>query len=51
MPKKNTFPSKPQAAIIKANGLNPLFWTVVKELPSSIIIRNRGTGEFKVIEK
>lgn len=51
MPKKNTFPSKRQADIIKANGLNPLFWTVVKELPNSMIIRNRGTGEFEVIEK
>lgn len=51
MPQKNAFPNKAQAAIIKANGLDVYEWTVVKELPNSIIIRNRGTGEFKVIEK
>lgn len=51
MAQKNATPSKAQTEIIKRNGLNVLCWTVVKELPNSMIVRNRITGEFKVIDK
>lgn len=51
MAQKNATPSKAQAEIMKRNGLNPLTWTVIKELNYSMIVRNRVTGEFKVIDK
>lgn len=51
MAQKNATPSKKQTEIIKRNGLNAQCWTVVKELSNSMIVRNRITGEFKVIDK
>lgn len=51
MAQKNATPTKEQQAVIKANGLNVLTWTVVKELPGSLIVRNRINGDFKVIKK
>lgn len=51
MAQKNATPSKAQAEVLKRNGLQPLTWTVVKELTNSMIVRNRITGEFKVINK
>ncbi len=51
MAQKNATPTKEQAAVIERHGLKKAFWVVVKELPNSLIITNRFTGEFKVIEK
>ena len=51
MAQKNATPSKVQAEIMKQNGLDHLFWTVVKEFNYSMIVRNRITGEIKVINK
>lgn len=51
MAQKNATPSKAQQAVLKANGLNPLVWVVVKELDHSMIVRHRVTGEFKHVEK
>lgn len=51
MAKKNIPPSKEQAEIIKRHGLNILCWIVVQDLPRSMIVRHRVTGEFKLIEK
>ena len=51
MAQKNATPSKAQAETMKRNGLNPLTWTVVKELDHSMIVHHRITGEFKVIDK
>lgn len=51
MAQKNASPSKEQMWIISKHGLDRLLWTVVKDLPHSMIIRHRFTGEFKVIEK
>ena len=51
MAQKNATPSKVQAATIKRNGLNPLTWTVIKELNHSMIVRHRISGEIKVIDK
>ena len=51
MAQKNAHPNKEQSQIITKNGLQSYAWVVVKDLPSSMIIKNRITGEFKHIEK
>lgn len=51
MAQKNATPSKAQAEIIKRHGLQPHLYTVVKELPNSMIVKHRITGEFSVLEK
>ena len=51
MAQKNATPSAEQGNVLKKNGLSPLSWVVVKEFPSSMIVRNRFTGEFKHIGK
>ena len=51
MTQKNATPSKEQQRSMKAAGLNVLTWVVQKELPGSLIVRHRITGDFKVIKK
>jgi len=51
MAQKNATPSKAQAEVMKRRGVNPLTWTVVKDLNNSMIVRHRITGEFRVIDK
>lgn len=51
MKQKNATPSREQAETLRKNGLNRLEWTVVNDLNNSMIVRNRFTGEFKVIDK
>ena len=51
MKQKNATPSSEQAETLRNNGLNRLEWTVVRDLNNSMIVRNRFTGEFKVIDK
>ena len=51
MAQKNATPSAEQGKVLKKNGLSPLFWVVVKEFNSSMIVRNRFTGEIKHIGK
>ena len=51
MAQKNATPSTEQSKVLKRHGLNPLSWVVVKEFPSSMIVKNRFTGEFKHIGK
>ena len=51
MAKKNATPSKEQVEILKRNGLNTLCWIVVQDLPNSMIVRHRVTGEFRMIDK
>ena len=51
MAQKNATPSKAQAETIKRHGLQPHLYTVVKELPYSLIVKHRITGEFSVLEK
>lgn len=48
---KNATPSMAQREVMKRHELQPHMWTVVKELTYSMIVRNRITGEFRVIEK
>ena len=51
MAQKNASTSKSQAEILKAHGLRPQLYTVVKDLPNSMIVKHRITGEFAVLEK
>lgn len=51
MAQKNATPSKEQARIIKANGLTPIEWVVLKDLNHSMIIKHRITHEVKLIGK
>lgn len=51
MAQKNATPSKEQAEIIQQHGLLRYEWTVVKDLTNTMIVRNRETGEFKVLDK
>ena len=51
MAQKNASPTKAQAEILKRNGLNPMFWVVVRDLNHSMIVKHRFTGEIKVIDK
>lgn len=51
MAQKNATQSKGQRAIIKKNGLQPMYWTVLQDFSDSMIIRHRITGEVKVIDK
>ncbi len=51
MAQKNATPNKVQQEDIRMKGLSPLYWTVVRDLPGSLIICHRETKEFKIIDK
>lgn len=51
MAQKNATPSREQKAVLERNGLNPLYWVVVNETSRSLIVKQRITGEFRLIEK
>lgn len=51
MKQKNASPTREQAAILRNKGLNPALYVVVRELPYSLIVKHRETGEFEVITK
>ena len=51
MAQKNATPTKEQKAVLARHGLKDMCWVVVKELPSSMIVKHRITGEFKHLEK
>lgn len=51
MAQKNATPNKAQIEILRRNGLGRCEWTVVKDLTNSLIVMNRFTGEFKVLDK
>lgn len=51
MKKKNTSPSKEQAAILRRNQMNPAEYIVVKELTFSLIVKHRYSGEYQTIKK
>lgn len=51
MAQKNATPTKEQAEILARHGLKAACWVVIKDLPGSMIVKHRITGEFKVIEK
>lgn len=51
MAKKKPAPTKEQTETIKKQGLSPLCWVVLQDLPHSMIVKHRVTGEVKVIDK
>ena len=51
MAQKNAIPSRSQQMAIKAAGLIVDDWTVVKELPSQLIIRKKHTDQYKMIKR
>lgn len=51
MAQKNATPTKDQKSTLERNGLRPELWVVVKDLPGSLIVKQRITCEFKVINK
>ena len=51
MEQKNATPTKEQKAVMEKRGLKPAFWVVVQDLPRSMIVKQRITGEFRVIDK
>lgn len=51
MKQKNATPTKEQAEILRKAGLDPNFYVVAKELPYSLIVKNRETGEFDIVKK
>ena len=51
MAQKNAIPNKAQQEAIRTAGLSPLYWTVARDLPSSMIICHRETKEFRLIDK
>lgn len=48
---KKKAPTKEQLAVLKAHGLKDYIWEVQQDLPNSLIVRHRISGDFKVIEK
>ena len=51
MAQKNATPNKAQQEAIRKAGFSPLYWTVARELLSSLIICHRETKEFRLIDK
>ena len=51
MKQKNASPTREQAEILRKRGYDPLRYVVTKELPYSLMFKNRETGEFEVISK
>lgn len=51
MAQKNATPTKEQKAVLARHGLKDMCWVVVKDLPSSMIVKHRITGEFKHLDK
>ena len=51
MAQKNASPTAEQSQVLINNGLRPEEWTVVKDLQYSMIIRNRITGEYRMVGK
>lgn len=40
-----------QKKLLSAQGIKPALWQLLDELPNTIIIKHRITGEIKVVEK
>ena len=51
MAQKNATPTEEQQRVIIRAGLNPAYWTVIKDLQYSMIICNRQTKEVRMIGK
>lgn len=51
MAKKKKVPTTEQKAVLKGHGLPDYIWEVTQDLPNSLIVRHRITGEIQLIEK
>lgn len=51
MAQKNAAPDKRQRALIRAHGLDPKYYTVMRELNYSMFLRDRRDGIVKLIDK
>ena len=51
MRQKNATPTKQQSEILRKRGYYPLRYVVTKELPYSLMVKNRETGEFDIVKK
>ena len=51
MAQKDTTPSRAQQEFMRKAGLNSILWVVIKDLQHSMIVKNRFTGEVRVINK
>lgn len=49
--KKYPAPNKNQAAIIKARGLEPKYYTVMRELNYTLFLKDIRDGSVKIIDK
>ena len=51
MQQKNASPTRAQSRILESRGMNSRIWCVMKDLRKRLIVRNRISGEVKVICK
>lgn len=51
MAQKNATPTRQQQEVMRKNGLNSILFVVVKDLPHSMIVKHRITGEIKVLDR
>ena len=51
MKHKNAAPNKQQAALLRARGLDPRYYTIMRELNFTLFIKDRRDGTVKIIDK
>ena len=51
MKQKNVAPNKQQAALLRAHGLDPRYYTIMRELNFTLFIKDRRDGTVKIIDK
>ena len=51
MAQKNATPTKEQKDILERNGLKAMCWTVIQDFQHGMIVRNKLTGDVKMLNK
>lgn len=51
MAQKNATPTRQQAEFIRRSGRDPLYYTVIRDLPNSLIVMDRLTKTVEIVEK
>lgn len=51
MAQKNATPTRQQTEYIRRSGRDPLYYTVIRELPHSLIVMDRLTKAVAIVEK
>ena len=51
MANKNAVLTEEQKKVMKKNDLNPVCWMVLQDLNHSMIVKNKITGEVKLLDK